>query len=236
MRGIAERFRAKKSPKEKSKVMSRKLNAVSAALAFALILLAASSTFAQLNPPRPSVEVRAPTRVPIDRDIRRVPSLGCCRCLGGTNTLDLSTVASNKWTVNGGAAVFLSSIHPAWNINPGPASWVSTVTTGGTGGIAAGVYEYRLDFVVPACTIEQRVTLAGNVGGDDDFDVFLDNTNGTSLSQCAGWCFNTPKTTLHTFTSAVSPGTHTLIVRIKNGSGPSGMFVNAKLVGACRGE
>lgn len=211
--------------------MSRKLNAVSAALALALIMLAASSTFAQTLERRVGPAVRVPAEL---RPAAPV-SLGCCKCLGGTNSLDLSTVASNKWTVNGNAAVFLSAIHPAWNINPGPASWVSTTAAGGVG-IAAGVYEYRLDFVVPACAIEQSVTLTGNVGGDDDFDVFIDNTNGTSLSQCSGWCFNTPKTNLHTFTSAVSPGSHTLIVRIKNGGGPSGMFVNAKLTGACRGE
>jgi hypothetical protein len=212
--------------------MSRKPNTVSAALAFAFILLAVSSAFAQTIERR----VGPAVRVPVELRPAAPASLGCCKCLGGTNSLDLSTIASNAWTVNGNAAVFLSSIHPAWNVNPGPASWVSTAATGGTGGVAAGVYEYRLDFVVPACTIEQRVTLTGNVGGDDNFDVFLDNVNGTSLSQCAGWCFNTPRNNLHTFTSAVASGTHTLIVRIRNDGGPSGMFVNAKLVGACRGE
>ena len=212
--------------------MHRKFDTASAALAFAFILLAASSAFAQVVEQR----VGPAVRVPAELRSAAPASLGCCKCLGGTNTLDLSTIPSNKWTVNGAAAVFLSSIHPAWNVNPGPASWVSTVATGGTGGVASGVYEYRLDFVVPACTIEQRVTLTGNVGGDDNFDVFIDSVNTASLSQCSGWCFNTPKNNLHTFTSAVSPGQHTLIIRIKNDGGPSGMFVNAKLTGACRAD
>jgi hypothetical protein len=217
--------------------MRRKLDTVRAALAFAFLLLASSSAAAQNDRPR----LGTATRVPID--VQPAPAtLGCCKCLGGTNTLDLSTVSSNRWTVNGSAAAFLTAIHPAWNINPGPAAWVSTAATGGTGSVAPGDYEYRLDFVVPACTIEQRVTLTGNVGGDDTFDAFLDNANGPAntsnplyLAGCsAGWCFNKPKQNLQTFTRALAPGAHTLIVRIKNGGGPSGMFVNATLAGACR--
>jgi len=220
--------------------MRRKFNTVSAALAFAFVLLAAPSAFAQTFERR----VGPAVRVPAEMRPASPASLGCCKCLGGTNSLDLSTVASNSWTVNGGAAAFLSSIHPAWNINPGPALWVSTTASGGTGGVPAGTYEYRLDFVVPACTIGQRVTLEGNVSGDDVFDAFIDDATGPAntgnplyLAGCsAGWCFNKPKQSLQTFTHNVSPGPHALIVRIKNGGGPSGMFVNAKLVGACRGE
>jgi len=214
------------------KLMHRKFDTASAALAFALILLAASSAFAQRTE-----RIGPAVRVPSDMKPAAPASLGCCKCLGGTNTLDLSTTPSNKWTVNGGAAVFLSSIHQLWNINPGPASWVSTVASGGTGSVAPGTYEYRLDFVVPACTIGQEVTLTGNVGGDDAFDVFLDNAGGAPVAQCtAGRCFNTPKQQLQTFTTAVGPGAHTLIVRVGNSGGPSGMFVNAKLTGACRRE
>jgi hypothetical protein len=213
--------------------MRRKLDTVRAALAFAFLLLASFSAAAQTDGPRLGTAIRVPV------EVRAAPAtLGCCKCLGGTNTLDLSTVSSNRWTVNGSAAAFLTAIHPAWNINPGPAAWVSTAATGGTGGVAPGDYEYRLDFVVPACTIEQRVTLTGNVGGDDTFDAFLTDANGSNpipLASCsAGWCFNKPKQNLQTFTRPVAPGPHTLIVRIKNGGGPSGMFVNATLSGACR--
>jgi hypothetical protein len=138
--------------------------------------------------------------------------------------------------VNGSPAVFLTATHPLWNINPGPAKWVSTVATGGTGIIATGTYDYRLDFVVPACSIEQKVTLTGNYGGDDDVQVFLDGTG--FLPACTGgWCFNTPQKTLPTFTTNVGSGAHSLLVKVKNtGASPSGMFINAKLTATCTSE
>lgn len=206
--------------------MLRKLNSVSTIFAFAVLVLVASSAMAQVDRLRPGgVEVSAQGR----------PTLGCCKCLGGTNTLDLSTISSNSWTVNGSPAVFLTAINPYWNINPGPAKWVSTVATGGTGSLAAGTYDYKLDFVVPACSIDQKVTLTGDYGGDDDIQVFFDSTGFPPCT--GGWCFNTPKKTLSTFTAAVGPGTHTLLVKVQNtGPSPSGMFVNAKLTGTCTSE
>ncbi|MBD0369801.1 MAG: hypothetical protein ICV60_03035 [Pyrinomonadaceae bacterium] len=200
--------------------MSRKLKALKALFASVVMVVAASAAMGQLDKIKP-VGVK--------------PTLGCCKCLGGTNTLDLSTVSSNNWTVNGSPAIFLTAIHPLWNINPGPAKWISSAATGGTGTMPAGPYEYRLEFVVPACSIEQKVTLSGNYGGDDDVQVFLDNA---LISQCVGgWCFNTPKKTLPTFSTAVGSGSHVLRVRVVNGSpSPSGMFVNAKLSGTCTSQ
>jgi hypothetical protein len=218
--------------------MRGKIDTASAALAFTILLFAASSAFAQTDGPRLGTAVRVPI------EVRTAPAtLGCCKCLGGTNSLDLSTISSNRWTVNNGNAVaFLTVTHPAWNINPGPAQWVSTTAGGGMSGIPAGTYEYRLDFFVPECTIKQDVTLTGNVSGDDTFDAFLDSSTGAAntsnplyLAGCsAGWCFNKPKQSLQTFTRNVGPGPHALIVRINNSGGPSGMFVNATLTGACR--
>jgi hypothetical protein len=148
-------------------------------------------------------------------------------------------VSTNNWTVNNNPVSFLTALHSLWNINPGPAKWLSTSPTGSTGSVAAGDYIYRLDFFVPACTIDQTVTLSGNYGGDDDVSVFLDNTSGAAISQCTGgWCFNTPHKTLSNFSSIpVSPGPHTLIVKVNNNSpSPSGMFINAKLTSACNRE
>jgi hypothetical protein len=135
---------------------------------------------------------------------------------------------------NGNPVSFLTSIHPMWDINPGTAKWVSTAANGGTDSAPVGAFEYRLDFFIPECTTGQKVRLAGNVGGDDVFQAFLDNSAGL-LAQCnAGWCFNKGHGPLQTFTKAItSPGTHTLIVRVFNSSGPSGMFVNATLTGTC---
>lgn len=225
--------------------MSRKLNVVSAALSLAFMLLAASSAFAQRDPRQPTPEVRMSPPVPIDPRIRKVPSLGCCQCLGGTNALDLSTVSSNPWTVNGGAAFFLPAPNAAWNLNPGPAQWVSTAA-GGVTAVAPGAYEYRLNFIVPACAIGQTVTLSGNYGGDNNVAIFLDDASGQAdasnpnfVAQClrSGYCFNSVHNpSLPSFGRAVTPGSHVLIVKVQNDDGASGMFVNAKLVGACRGE
>ncbi|HEY6802435.1 MAG TPA: hypothetical protein VI306_02545 [Pyrinomonadaceae bacterium] len=198
--------------------MPGKLKSFSTLFAFTLLVAVTSSARAQenrtANPPK------------------KVPTLPCCKCLGGSNQLNLSTISPNQWIVNGNPAVFLNVIHPLWNINPGPAKWVSTIASGGTGNVPAGSYVYQLDFVVPSCVIEQKVSLTGNYGGDDDVSIFLDNT---LLSQCnGGWCFNIQhKLNVPTFSALIASGAHALVVKVQNSGGPSGMFVNANLVSAC---
>src|SRR5688572_10139442 len=115
--------------------MSRKLSSVLFALT--LIAIATTSATAQLRRVRPNA----------DTVIVKGPTLGCCKCLGGTNTLDLSTISSNNWTVNGNPVVLQTQIPSAWNINPGPAQWVSTSASGGNG--STGDFDYRLNFTVP---------------------------------------------------------------------------------------
>jgi hypothetical protein len=165
-----------------------------------------------------------------------VPTLGCCKCLGGTNTLDLSTITSNNWTVSNNPVAFLGPINSYWNLNTGPAKWVSTAANGGMGNVPPGTYDYKLPFVVPHCSIEQRVTLSGNYGGDDNIFVYLD-TNANLISQCTGgWCFNTNNPPPAISNYVVPQGPHTLIVRVVNtgaSPSPSGMFLNAKLTGTC---
>lgn len=203
--------------------MSRKLNSVSALFALTLIAIAATSAIAQIDRARPNS----------DSIIVKGPTLGCCKCLGGTNTIDLSTISPNNWTVNNNPAVFLPQmqINSAWNINPGPAQWVSTSAGGGNG--STGDFDYKLSFVVPDCTIRQTITLSGNYGGDNTVSVYLDNTTNL-VSACSGiWCFSTSHQSLPTFSKPVMPGPHTLIVRVNNAGGPSGMFINARLTGDC---
>lgn len=198
--------------------MSRSITPVSALFTLAVLLIAATSSMAQVDRAKPN------------------PTLACCQCLGGTNTLDLSTISSNNWTVNNNPVVYLTQIHPLWNINSGPAKWVSAVPGGGTGNIKAGTYDYKLRFVVPACAIKQSVTLSGNYGGDDDVYVYLDNTTNLIAKCNQGWCFNT-KNTPQPFSNFVvaSGSSHTLIVRVVNGGpSPSGMFINAKLTAVCK--
>jgi hypothetical protein len=216
--------------------MSRKIGLVIAILALTVLVSGSSPVVAQ---PVRTTGVRAPEASTRIKDIRVADeaggkTLGCCRCLGESNTLDLSTGGSG-WTVNGQPALIQTALHPAWNLNPGAARWVSTVANGSMGVVPGGTYEYRLTFVVPSCTIDQTVTLKGNYGGDDGVQVFLYNASGTTpLSACSGgWCFNT-RNPPPPFTANVGPGTHTLIFRVSNDSaGPSGLFVNAQLASAC---
>jgi hypothetical protein len=210
------------------KIMSRKMKSLSTLFAVVLLLIAASSSIAQVDrSSRPRPDTTDP--------MVKVPTLGCCKCLGGTNTLDLSTISSNGWTVNGNPVAFPTQINQWWNLSTGPAKWVSTVATGSTGNVSLGTYDYKLNFIVPNCAIEQRVTLDGTYGGDDAIFVYLDNT-ANLISQCTGgWCFNTQHTPPPIVNYPVIGGSHALIVRVKNtGLSPSGMFVNAKLTGTCR--
>jgi hypothetical protein len=170
-----------------------------------------------------------------DDDLKeKVPVLGCCQCLGGTNSLNLSTIAGNNWRVAGSPAAFITTPHSAWNLPTSGASWVSTVASGASTNLPISTLDYELKFKVQNCTIPQTVTLTGKVGGDDDIAVYLDNTSGTALSSCTGgWCFNTsnPPPAIST---TVGAGWHKLIVRVNNGGvSPSGMFVNAKLTSNC---
>jgi hypothetical protein len=210
--------------------MSRKLNSLSALFAFTVLAIAASSAMAQIG------RVRSDS---VKDGIKAPTALGCCKCLGGTNTLDLSSVSSNNWRVNNSPVAFPSAINSYWNLNPAPAQWVSPLANGSTNAVPPGTYDYKLDFVVPNCSIGQKVTLSGRYGGDDNIYVYLDNIASANLiSQCTGgWCFNTqnPPPQFPNY-PVVTPGIHTLIVRVVNGGGPSGMFINARLTGTCSSQ
>src|SRR6185436_10183485 len=122
---------SKQGPRANSsqeKMMSKTNTSVSALFGVILFVISATSTMAQVDSKAQFNQDRADVR-------RKVATLGCCRCLGGTNSLDLSTISSNNWTVNGNLVSFLTTINPFWNLPTVSASWVSTVATGGTGNI-----------------------------------------------------------------------------------------------------
>lgn len=167
-----------------------------------------------------------------------IPTLGCCRCLRGTNLLDLSTIATVPWTVAAGAAspipaVVVPTPNPYWNLPTSGAQWVSA-STAGASWLPGGTYVYRLQFYVPRCTIPQTVRLTGVAGADDDFNLYIDS-NPTPVSSCSGgWCFNTSNPTPPFTVNGIGPGLHTLTMSVVNGSaGPTGMFVSAVLEGTC---
>jgi hypothetical protein len=190
----------------------------------------------------------------------RPPTLECCRCLGGTNTKSLDTIPVNAWTVSYGSIVnapvtyVTSTLNAAWNIPTGTAKWVSTSASAAA---SSGYYEYRLKFNVPNCTIPQTVKLTGILGADNAVEVYLDSVAPPQLITSCGTpngsstCFTTPHSLGQyvngplssgavagnpnplTISANVTVGSHTLIVKVYNDGGVSGMFVNAKLTGTC---
>ncbi|MEQ1922436.1 MAG: hypothetical protein ABL952_07995 [Pyrinomonadaceae bacterium] len=181
--------------------------------------------FGQGDRERSPIGISDAVRVPNPR----VPTLACCRCLEGSNTLDLSTIAGSAWTVNSVPVSIVTSPTVAWNIPTSGAKWVSANVSGNSG--STNDYVYKLKFVVPNCSISQDIRLTGTLGADNNVQAFLDSTQ---ISTCSGsYCFKAGSTAPPPFNVAVGPGSHELIVRVKDEGGLTGMFVNAKLVGKC---
>ena len=170
-------------------------------------------------------------------NVQRIPALGCCRCLGGQNKLDLSTIPGNPWRVNGQPAVAVTTPNAAWSTNTGGAKWIST-NAAATGGNNT-TYHYTLQFKVEKCTIPQTIVFKGlSAAGDNYMKIWLTGPSGGGPVQCTalgGYCF-TAANQLNTFAAwpvTVAPGLYTLNVDVTNISGPTGMFVKAEVEGQC---
>lgn len=170
---------------------------------------------------------------------QRIPTLGCCQCLGKQNTLDLSTIASNPWLVNGQPVAVVTAPNAAW-APAGPAKWVS-INTAASGGNNT-TYHYTLQFKVEKCTIPQTIVFKGmSAAADNYIKVWLTGPSGGGPVQCTaagGYCF-TAANQLNNFAAwpaTVAPGLYTLNVDVTNISGPTGMFMNAVLEGQCTKE
>ena len=180
----------------------------------------------------------APPRadLPTATAIERMPTLGCCRCLGRENTLDLSTVPGVAWRVNGQPAVAVAAPNAAWSTDTHGAKWVS-LTAGAHGGNNANDH-YTLQFRVPKCTIPQTVVLKGiAAAGDNYVKVYLTGPVGAGPAQCTaagGYCFQASQQLNHFAAWPVTaPGVYTLNVDVANIGGPTGMFLGAVLEGRC---
>lgn len=170
---------------------------------------------------------------------QRIPTLGCCQCLGKQNTLDLSTIAGNPWLVNGQPVAVVTAPNAAW-APAAPAKWVSS-NAAATGGNNT-TYHYALQFKVEKCTIPQTIVFKGvSAAADNYIKVWLTGPSGGGPVQCTvagGYCF-TPSNKLVNFAAwpvTVAPGLYTLNVDVTNISGPTGMFMNAVLEGQCTKE
>jgi hypothetical protein len=180
---------------------------------------------------------------PIDMPMplpQKIPTLGCCRCLGGQNKLDLSTIPGNPWLVNGQPAVSVTTPNPAWSTNTGGAKWIS-INAAANGGNNT-TYHYTLQFKVEKCTIPQTIVFKGlSAAGDNYNKVWLTGPSGGGPVQCTvagGYCF-TAANQLNNFAAwpvTVAPGLYTLNVDVTNISGPTGMFINAVVEGQCTKE
>ncbi len=190
----------------------------------------------------------APPRGPIVAhpivDQQKLPTLGCCRCLGLQNALDLSTVPGNAWKVNGQPAIAVAQPNAAWSPSTNGAKWISIDAAGS--GAANATYRYTLQFKVQKCTIPQQIVFKGlAIAADNRYKVYLSGPSGTSpvvacppAAAATGHCF-TAANQLNNFATwpvAVLPGIYTLHVDVTNISGPSGMFLSAELEGQCAKE
>jgi hypothetical protein len=183
-------------------------------------------------------QMQAPPRaigVPPSPD-QKIPTLGCCRCLGGQNKLDLSTIPGNPWKVNGVPAAIIASPNPAWSTNTGGAKWIGPNAAGSGGNNTS--YRYTLQFKVEKCTIPQTITFKGiSAAGDNYIKVSLSGPSSGGPAQCnvpGGYCF-TAANQLNNFAAwpVTAPGLYTLNVEVNNISGPTGMFINAAVEGQC---
>ncbi len=208
---------------------------IAVCLAVGLPIVAAYAQVREL-PPRGSV-IAVPIPYP-----QKIPTLGCCNCLGEQPTLNLSTgLAANAWKVNGQPAVVVTHPNTAWSNLTNGAKWISIDTVGS--GAANATYRYTLQFKVQKCTIPQQIVFKGlAIAADNGYKVYLTGPGGSSpvvpcpaAAAATGHCF-TAANQLNNFATwpvAVVPGTYTLNVDVTNISGPSGMFLNAEIEGQC---
>ena len=204
-------------------------------LALALVALGTTTT---LGLAQESRAIKIDSTVPVQP---RIPTLACCECLGKVTTLDLSTGQGGPtdplWKMNNVNAYVvsnLSNLSNVWTVLPG-ASWIQPVASSTpSSNIAPGVYRYTVKFYIPQCAIGSRIELTGKFSADNSATAFLDVPQ-QSVGSCAGpTCFQGPGAPL-TATNPLwlQPGSHTLVIDVKNDSIYSGLIVNAKLTRHC---
>lgn len=169
------------------------------------------------------------------QDGDQMPTLGCCECLGGQNTLDVSTVPGVPWRVDGQPTVHVAVPNVAWSTQTNGALWISgNADAEGS----STIHQYTLAFRVEKCTIPQTIVFNGiAAAGDDTLKVFLTGPGNAGPAQCtsAGYCFATVNQLNNFATWPVTggPGVYTLEVEVLNHGGPTGMFLSGTLEGTC---
>lgn len=205
-----------------------------------LALLSSSALLAMSAMP---ALVQAERTVP-EPQLLAVPSrltLACCKCLGGVNTLDLSTTVNPAWLVNGSPVVPVSQTHAQWDGLP-PAIWVGPAAGANLQILPPGAHSYTLPISVPTCEIGGPVTISGQMLADDEGTVRLMKGNsqfGATFSTPLiapgppGWGFKIGKVTNFSY-SLSAAGNYTLTVDVRNlGASPTGVVVRATASRRC---
>jgi hypothetical protein len=162
--------------------------------------------------------------------------VSCCKCLDGIEALDLSTGQTSPadllWTVNGGTA-YTTAKAGAWLATQSPANWIQPVhSSTASNAVAKGIYQYKIQFTIPQCTIPATVVLDGSFTADNSAQAYF-NTN--PIASCAGPnCFTTPQGPVRLNVTNISAGTHTLEIDVNNNDKSfSGLAVVAHLSWQC---
>lgn len=170
----------------------------------------------------------------------KVPTLPCCKCLGESTTLNISTGQGSPtdpiWRVNGGPA-YTTPPYPGWITTLSPARWIQPVANPKpSSNVPPGVYKYTMKFSIPKCTIPGTARLSGRFAADNTVKAFLDGTPIPGAACGTINCFKAPDAPIPLNLGSIAPGSHVLTFEVRNVSGPSGLVVNAQIRRECKKE
>ena len=153
-----------------------------------------------------------------------IPCCDPCSDKGGVQVIDLSTGVAPWSSTNG--AVSNIGVYPGWkNPNP-PASWVFA------GSNNVGTYTYNLKINIPQnCVNPPRVSYSATAWGDNNITVRMDDkvlgTTAVSSRGQANYGFRDPYGVK--IEGALSVGSHTLSVNVRNDESVTGFLLSGAL-------
>jgi hypothetical protein len=159
--------------------------------------------------------------------------LPCCNCVGESTKANLSTGAA-AWTVTpplGASLVAVNAANVAWTTMLSPAAqWISPVGNP----TAVGVYTYETKVDLRNCVIPSAVTFEGKFLADNHAVLLVDGKEVKSSQGTPNYGFLPGSLTPFSVTLlAGSTGIHTITIRARNDSGPTGIVVVANATRKC---
>jgi len=159
-------------------------------------------------------------------------SPSCCCYFQNLSTGQGSPV-DPLWQVNNHSAYSTPKVS-SW-MNLPMAKWIQPVASPTPGSVAGGTYKYTLSFIAPPLCATGPVQLSGSFAADNSAIAKLDGIAIPGASCPGPVCFNTPQAPVPLSVGAIAPGSHVLEIDVNNqGSGYSGLIVNAQLTRLCR--